>query len=145
MSLDGQKFVERLRSYLDEHGLSQAHVAAIAGLSKQTLSNWMTHKNSPSLNEAFRVARSLNLSLDWLTGLSDEGAAGPPPLTPRERALLEIMAAATSDPEGTAERLRQTSGGGRPANPEKAVPLDSGHASAKRIGRRSAATGKGAG
>ena len=83
----GEK-VQRLRSAA---GLSQAQLAAAAGVPLGTLRNWEQDRRIPLLDTAARVARALAVSLDQL---APEPAPGdrpkpPPPRRPRGRPRKE--------------------------------------------------------
>ena len=65
-----QAFGERLKqARLDRH-LSQSALAQQLGIGRSTLVEYESGATVPSLAVAIRLAESLNVSLDWLCGLS---------------------------------------------------------------------------
>jgi putative transcriptional regulator len=63
---------ERLRKLRQAAGLSQAELAARAGLTVDSVQNWEQGRSEPSLSRAARLARALGTSLDELAGLNKE-------------------------------------------------------------------------
>ncbi len=60
----------RLRDLFRERG-KQAWAADKAGIPRNTVNNWVNGRNEPSLREAAKLSRALDISLDWLaTGQS---------------------------------------------------------------------------
>lgn len=48
-------------------------VAKAIGVNPKAISDWNHGKRGPCLANAIAVAKVLNVSLDWLAGLSDDG------------------------------------------------------------------------
>jgi transcriptional regulator with XRE-family HTH domain len=73
------EFRRRLLELVERSGLSQAQFAARAGLDRSTLSQLLSEKNFrlPRAETICEIARSHKASIDWLLGLSEEGAATP--------------------------------------------------------------------
>ncbi len=53
-------------------GWSQVDMAKRLGVAKQTVSNWENDNIQPSIEMLVRVAKILNVSTDYLLGLSDD-------------------------------------------------------------------------
>lgn len=102
--------------------MKHAELAQLIGVSGQVFSHWITGRNEPKLDDIIRIAKALNVSLDWLTGLSDEKPSSNPPLTPRERDLLDILRAVSTDLRGTAEKVRRPMGGAVPKGIKESGP-----------------------
>ena len=64
-------FSERLMELRKERGLSQATVAKDLGVSLGIVCYWETNKSDPTASNSAKVARSFNVSADYLLGLSD--------------------------------------------------------------------------
>lgn len=65
-------FSERLKTVRTKKGLSQADLAKMIGVSSATISSYETANGAkiPSLNKAEAIAETLEVSLDWLCGLT---------------------------------------------------------------------------
>lgn len=72
-------FRHRLLELVDRSGLTQSQFAAGAGLDRSTLSQLLSDKNFrlPRAETILEIARRHKASIDWLLGLSEEGAATP--------------------------------------------------------------------
>ena len=65
-------FAVRLKQIRDEKKMTQKTFSEYLEIKQQTLSGYEIGKISPSLEVAFSIAQKLNVSLDWLCGLSNE-------------------------------------------------------------------------
>ncbi|MEM6531991.1 MAG: helix-turn-helix transcriptional regulator [Myxococcota bacterium] len=85
-------FRERLQQLIDESGLSKSAFAGRIGIDRSTLSQCLGAESTrlPRTDTLLQLATRLDVSLDWLLGLSEQGAIAP--------ALLEY----TEFPERTA-------------------------------------------
>jgi DNA-binding XRE family transcriptional regulator len=74
--MDYAKFYFRVCIARQVRGMSQTEFAKKVGISRTTLSAYENHSHHanqrPSLIIAMMMAKMLNVSLDWLAGLSDE-------------------------------------------------------------------------
>lgn len=68
MSWNQDLFSRRLKLLRIGRGLSQAHLAALAGVSQSTVNKWELGLSIPSLDKAYEVAESLGCSLALLCG-----------------------------------------------------------------------------
>jgi transcriptional regulator with XRE-family HTH domain len=74
----GQNFSDRLRNARLERGLSQAELAARAGMQPSAISHFETGERAPSFENLQRLANALGASIDGLLGrASDRMPAGP--------------------------------------------------------------------
>ncbi len=68
-------FAERMREARLKADLSQAELSRRTKIAAATLSTYESTDNpkNPPIDKAIAIARELNVSLDWLCGLSDKG------------------------------------------------------------------------
>ena len=66
------KFAERLTYLLEERGMSKRECAKICNVSAQSISDWTTGKIQPTAELLYAVCEKLNVSADYLLGLSEE-------------------------------------------------------------------------
>lgn len=64
-------FSDRLVSVRREQRISQADLATAVGLHTNALGRYERGEAVPSVEVAAKIAKALNVSLDYLTGLSD--------------------------------------------------------------------------
>lgn len=73
-------FPERLRSLRDEAGLTRLQLGVLLdGTDPSQIARWESGKTAPQLDALIALAQVLEVSLDYLTGLSDSRdiASGP--------------------------------------------------------------------
>lgn len=110
---------EKIERLMEAKGLSRARLAQLAGVSKSTVTNWC-EGGSLKLNAAWKVARTLGVSLDFLAD-ADLSEPPPPALSDDEAALLPLIRDL-----GVAEaRRRLLLAGGRREVALREHPLDS--------------------
>lgn len=63
---------ERLRKLRKEKRIKQEELASIIGVQKSAVSLYETDKNDPSDKVKVRIAKHLNISLDYLLGIIDD-------------------------------------------------------------------------
>lgn len=89
---------EKIRKLTE--GMNRANVSRDAGLPSQTISNIVNTERTPNAEDAFRIAKALRVSLDWLAdetrGMPAEpmtaAAEAESLLTPEVRKQLEDIA-----------------------------------------------------
>lgn len=64
--------VDRLRELREKHGLSQRQVAQHCGLSQTQVYNYENGLSDPTAEKLVALAELFNVSLDYLTGRTDE-------------------------------------------------------------------------
>lgn len=62
----------RIKEVMDERKVTSAWLSEQVGISKVAVSNIITGKNSPSVDNLLKIAEALNVSITYLLGLSDE-------------------------------------------------------------------------
>lgn len=86
------KLSEKLKRICGERGWGQSNLLGfVPDVTKSTMSNWYQGKYKPDLESALRLARGLNVPLDWL---ADDEADYPPPsdsVPSDERYLLQVI------------------------------------------------------
>jgi transcriptional regulator with XRE-family HTH domain len=94
---------EKLKRLCGERRWGQTDlIAAVGDISKSTMNNWFSGKTTPDLESALKIAKALNVSLEWL---ADDGAAFPPIEAPaQDVAVLKLIRALELD---EAEALRR--------------------------------------
>lgn len=65
------KFKERLNEALTENKISQNALAQKIFMSQGVVNNYCTGKREPSLDVLISICRELNVSADFLLGLTD--------------------------------------------------------------------------
>ena len=66
-------FSERLVKARKKRQLTQKAAAALIGIQASSLSAYEGGRKTPSVEIAMQIAKAYDVSLDWLTGFSDEG------------------------------------------------------------------------
>lgn len=70
-------FSERLKASRKEVGLTQVELAEILKVSKGTVGMWETGKREPKFEVMGHLSKTLNKSVDYLLGLSDNALPQP--------------------------------------------------------------------
>lgn len=85
-------FGERMQAVLDERGMTRADLCRATGLTSGHLTPYMKDPDrSPNLSTAVKIASALDVSIDYLAGITDDPTprhATAPALAPSERELL---------------------------------------------------------
>ena len=84
------EFTKRLRRKREEANFTQAQLAAIVGVSTQTISAYERtgeKGKTPTLDNAAKIAQALGVSLDWLIG-QEQQTEIPSELTAYDLAIL---------------------------------------------------------
>lgn len=64
-------FGERIKYVLIKKGMSQAELARRTGMCKEFVTKIIKGDAYPTITNACKIARELNVSLDWLAGLDE--------------------------------------------------------------------------
>ena len=65
-------FRERLKFEMEYLGITTKELSVKSGVNKRTLDHYlMTKPQEPSVSNAFKIAQALNVSLDYLMGVSE--------------------------------------------------------------------------
>lgn len=78
---------ENLRTIIRQRGVTQAWLAEKTDTTTATVSRYLTGIHSPRIELIARMATALNVSVDYLLGLSDSSIPNEPP-TPEMRAII---------------------------------------------------------
>ena len=81
--MDNVQFSFILRELLTSRGISQKWLADEADTTEATISRYMSGKNQPEISIVVNIAKALNVSMDFLCGLTDTA-------TPKESLGREI-------------------------------------------------------
>lgn len=65
------KFKERFNEVLKQSGKKQTEIALALNISKQCVNDYRTGKTLPSLETLYLLCKYLDVSADYLLGLSD--------------------------------------------------------------------------
>jgi transcriptional regulator with XRE-family HTH domain len=79
-----ETFGARLARLRNERGITQATLAAAAGVPIGTLRNWEHDRREPLIGVAAKLARALKVSVDELVGNGGQEAA-PPAAKPKRK------------------------------------------------------------
>ena len=69
---DFMKFTERLNEVLKQNKMKQTDIAKACNVSRQNITNWKTGTGYPSIDTLYRLCKYLDVSSDYLLGLSDD-------------------------------------------------------------------------
>jgi len=91
--MDLARFAERLRQERERRGLTQRELAQMCGFDTSQMSRYESSSREPSAPALAKISEVLNLSVDYLMGLSDDphGQVAGSDLDPREREILEVF------------------------------------------------------
>jgi transcriptional regulator with XRE-family HTH domain len=64
-------FGERLNRLLYEQKLSQVELDRRTGIGRANISRYVCNKQIPTVDSLISICKTLNVSADWLLGLSD--------------------------------------------------------------------------
>lgn len=92
-------FGRRLKQVLIERGISQTKLAAELSTSDKTISSYIYGNANPPLAVIVAIAKTLNISTDFLLGLSNELKPLEGEMSPMDDEILMIRRSYTSLPE----------------------------------------------
>ena len=67
-------FTTRLKKSITESGLTQRMLATLIGTTEQSVSRWANGNRTPNADMLYRMCKALDVSADYLLGLSEERA-----------------------------------------------------------------------
>lgn len=67
-----EKFSERLKRSMKAKQLTQSQLGMLIGKHQQEISRYITNANAPSIEILCKLCKALDVSADYLIGLSDE-------------------------------------------------------------------------
>lgn len=59
-------FVQRVKQAMSEQNISQAELVKLTGISKGSISQYLSGRNVPRQKKIIAIANALNVSLEWL-------------------------------------------------------------------------------
>jgi len=65
-------FTTRLKQSITERGLTQRMLATLIGTTEQSVSRWANGNRTPNADMLYRMCKALDVSADYLLGLSNE-------------------------------------------------------------------------
>jgi transcriptional regulator with XRE-family HTH domain len=87
-------FKENLKSELAYSGILVKELAALSGVNKRTIDNYLnTHNCMPSADAAVRIATALGVTVEYLITGREHEKRNTPPLIPDSRAVLKNLEA----------------------------------------------------
>ena len=86
------KLEQKLLTEMVRRGLNGQKLARVSQVSDSEISRILAGKSRPGLENAFRLARAVGVSLDYLADdtLDADPAQSSDPLTPEEREILDL-------------------------------------------------------
>ncbi len=90
--VDNMKLKDKLQMLMTRHALNGQKLARLSQVSDSEISRILQGKSRPGLDNAFRLAKAVNVSLDYLADDSVEVDASQPAdlLTAEERKILNL-------------------------------------------------------
>jgi len=87
-----QKLKDKLLTAMARQGLNGQKLAQRSDVSDSEISRILSGRSTPGLENAFRLARAVGVSLDFLADdvLESDPLRGIDPITPEERRLLDL-------------------------------------------------------
>lgn len=67
-------FSERLKESIQDRGITQRMLATLTGTTEVSISRWANGSRLPNADALYRLCKALDVSADYLLGLSDERA-----------------------------------------------------------------------
>src|ERR1700730_16390359 len=87
-----QRLKDKLLTEMTRQGLNGQKLAQRSKVSDSEISRILSGQSTPGLENAYRLARAVGVSLDFLAddSLEDDPLGATDPVTPEERRLLEL-------------------------------------------------------
>jgi transcriptional regulator with XRE-family HTH domain len=104
-TIAAMKAAEKIAWLCRERGLTQKRVGELAALPENRISKWLDGQGEPTARQALRLARVLDVPMDWLV---DDEADVPPPdpgLSPAELRAVEMTRALNLDASEVIRRM----------------------------------------
>lgn len=89
--------VKRLKQLRIEKGISQQQLAAVLGVSQQSINKYENHRVEPDISTLIAIADYFETSIDYLVGRMDDAAGSASSITRKESAMLADYRAMSSD------------------------------------------------
>lgn len=82
------KFSDRLKSALQEKGLSASELSRLADIDRSLISKYIHGSKNPKIDNVRRIANVLYVSPEWLEGYNVDKTPQPVQLSPLENDLI---------------------------------------------------------
>ncbi len=91
-TLAGMELKDKLLAQMSRMGLNGQKLARISGVSDSEISRILNGKSRPGLENAYRLAKAMGVTLDYLAddALEADPGANADPLSPDEREVLDL-------------------------------------------------------
>lgn len=104
------QFINRLKSVMADHKISQNELAKRTGIRQSSISDWLNDKYEPKQDKVYLLAKALNVSPAWLLGYDEPNT--PPVQSMFTSSPVDDVEGYYDDPEAAefAEYLRKRPG-----------------------------------
>lgn len=65
------QFINRLKSVMEEHKITQTELAKRTGIRQSSISDWLNNRYEPKQDKVYLLANALNVSPAWLLGYDE--------------------------------------------------------------------------
>ena len=90
-TLNLENFGKRIKKLIEETGLTQTSFALNLGITQSKLSCWIRHKITPETHSLISACKTLNCSIDYLLGLSENSQIEIPKNSENFSARLKFL------------------------------------------------------
>lgn len=85
-------FSVKLKTAMDEKQINQSDLSTLTGMSKASISQYLSGKNEPSKKNIAKIAEALKVTEAWLMGVDDEDQPVQQPVQPVKKLSVEEVA-----------------------------------------------------
>ena len=71
------QFINRLKSVMAEHKITQTELAKRTGIRQSSISDWLNNRYEPKQDKVYLLANALNVSPAWLLGYDESDTSNP--------------------------------------------------------------------
>lgn len=71
------QFINRLKSVMAEHKITQTELAKRTGIRQSSISDWLNNRYEPKQDKVYLLANALNVSPAWLLGYDEPDISKP--------------------------------------------------------------------
>ena len=71
------QFINRLKSVMAEHKITQTELAKRTGIRQSSISDWLNNRYEPKQDKVYLLANALNVSPAWLLGYDEPDIQKP--------------------------------------------------------------------
>ena len=66
------QFINRLKTIMNERGITQTELAKRTGIRQSSISDWLNDRYEPKQDKVYIIAKALNVSPAWLLGYDED-------------------------------------------------------------------------